>query len=119
MGIIDEIGKVESAEIEVAASLIALRAAGESAESTGAGRTSAGVGFRCGGIDVVGVEADLIVDLALLGIAEDFVGLGDGLEFLFRRFVAGIDVGVVFAASLRKALRMSSAEADFFTPRIS
>ena len=36
-----------------------------------------------------------VVLLALVGIAQHVVGLGDLLEFLLGRFVAGVAVGVV------------------------
>src|SRR4051812_43816758 len=70
-GVVHEIREVESAEIELNAATVsglwsaALKAARESA----AGLSGTGVGFRCSRIDVVGVEAHLIVDLALFGIA--------------------------------------------------
>ena len=62
----------------------------------------AGIRFRCRGIDVVGVKADLVVDFALLGIAENFVRLGERLELFFGRFVPRIDVGMVLARELAK-----------------
>ena len=49
------------------------------------------------GIDIVRVKAELIVDLALLGIAQNVVGFGEGFELLFRDFVARIDVRMIFA----------------------
>src|SRR5437879_492166 len=54
-------------------------------------------------IDVVRVEADLVVDLALFGIAEDFIRLREGLELFFRRLVAGVDVGMVFAGEFSES----------------
>src|SRR5215469_2127029 len=107
LGVIDEVGEIEPAEIEVNAALPArLRAsresAGKTSEAACTGCTSACVGFRSGRIDVVRIEADLVVNFALLGIAEDFVGLGDGLELLLRRFVAGVYVGMIFAGELAK-----------------
>ena len=73
-------------------------------ESACAKAAAARIGLGCGGIDVVGVEAELIVDLALLGIAEDVVGFGDRLEFLFGRLVAGIHVGMIFARKFAEGL---------------
>ena len=90
-GVVDEIRKIEAAEIEVNP-LAAIRlAAGEApGKSSSACRTAAGacVSFCRGGIDVVGVEANLVVNLALLGIAEDVVGFGERFELLFRSLVA-------------------------------
>jgi hypothetical protein len=76
-------------------------ASGEaSAKVAGAGprlSAAARVGLRRRWIDVVGVEAELVVNLPLLGIAEDVVGLGKSLELLFGTFIAGIDVRMVLA----------------------
>src|SRR5262249_23823695 len=67
-------------------------------KSTGSGgATGPSIGLCRRGIDVVGVETNLIVDLALLGIAENVIGLGDLLESLFCFLVAGIDVGMILA----------------------
>ena len=44
----------------------------------------------------------LIVNLAFLGIAQNVVGFGEGLELFFRGLVAGIDVGVILAGQLAK-----------------
>jgi len=52
-----------------------------------------GVGFRLRGIDLVAVVANLVVDLALLLVAEYVVGFGDFLELLLGAFVSGIYVG--------------------------
>src|SRR5262249_13230222 len=48
----------------------------------------------------IGVEAELIVHLALFGVAENVEGFLDVFEFFFGGFVAGVDVGVVFAGEL-------------------
>jgi hypothetical protein len=97
VGAIDEVGEIEAAKIEVDAALAAiLRAAGEAPRKSSAPSrpaTRAGVGFRGRRIDVVGVEADLIVDLALLGIAENVVGFGKRLELLLGRLVPGLTSG--------------------------
>src|SRR6266704_1356750 len=58
---------------------------------------SAGIASRR---QVLAVEAVLVVHLPLLGVGEHVVGLLDLLEFFFRGFVAGIQVGVVFARHL-------------------
>ena len=99
-GVARQVGEVESAKIEVDAALISLgspsrKAAGESFATARAPGTR--VGFGGGGIDVVGIEANLIVDFAFLGIAQNVVGLRDGLELFFRRLIPGIHVRMVFA----------------------
>src|ERR1700733_1603523 len=48
-------------------------------------------------VDLIGVKAELIVDFALLLVAQDVVGLGDLLELLFRLLVAGVHIGMVFS----------------------
>ena len=48
--------------------------------------------------------AHLVVLLALLGVADDVVGLGDRLELLVLRVVAGVGVGVVGARELAVGL---------------
>src|SRR4029077_12916408 len=95
----EHVRKVEAAEIKVgtlaaSASRLASRETSESASSSWAA-TRIGVGG--GWIDVVRIEAKLVVDLALFGITQDVIGLGHGLELFFRRFVTRIDVGMVFA----------------------
>src|SRR5262245_13538010 len=42
-------------------------------------------------------RAELVIAFALFGVGENLVGLADFLELLFRRFVVGVYVGVVFA----------------------
>src|SRR5579872_407215 len=56
------------------------------------------------GIDLVGVETELVVNLALLFVAQDVVGFGDFFELLFGLLVPGIDVGVISARSFAKGL---------------
>src|ERR1019366_5368300 len=65
---------------------------------------AARVGLRRSRIDVVGVESDLVVNLPLLGIAEDVVGLGKSLELFFSAFVAGIDVRMILARKFAERL---------------
>ena len=55
------------------------------------------ISFGCRGVDVVGIKTELVVNLALFGVAQDLVGFRQGLELLLGSFVAGIDVGMVFA----------------------
>src|SRR5664280_2676980 len=95
--------EVESAEVERNFLSVGARStAAASAESARA--TAARVGFRRGRVDVVGVEPNLVVDLAFLGIAEDVVGLGERLELFLRRLVARIHVGMILARQLAKRL---------------
>ena len=100
---VHQIGKIEAAKIERNTLAAILRRA---RKSSGSSRSAARAGIRlrgCG-IDVVGVEPDLIVDLALFGIAEDVVGFGEGLELLLRRLVPRIYVGMVLARQLAERL---------------
>ena len=106
-GIFEHIGKVEAAEIEVRGLPAATPGCRlETPNPPGPARAAAGpsVGISRRGIDVVGVKPDLIVNLALLGIAQDIVGFGQRLELLFRNLVAGIDVGMILARELAKGL---------------
>jgi hypothetical protein len=54
------------------------------------------------------VAAQLVVELALLGIGEDLVGLVDLLEAALSRGIALIRIGWCCRASLRKAFLMSA-----------
>ena len=65
---------------------------------------AARVRLRRGRIDIVGIEPELVVNLSLLGIAENVVGLGKSLELLFRGLVARIDVRMILARKLAKRL---------------
>ena len=103
----DEIGKIESAEVETFRSTASLSgAAGERpcTKSTRSESASARVGFRCCRINVVGIKAKLVVDFALFGIAQDVIGFGDLFEFLFRLLVPGIHVRMVFSGELTKSV---------------
>ena len=112
----EQVGKIEAAEIE-RNSLAAALSAGTASESASA-ESSAGarVGLGRRRIDVVRVVAELVVDLALLGIAEDVVGFREQLEFFFRRLVAGIDVGMVLARQLAKRLTNLLGGGGFLHP---
>src|SRR5581483_7799157 len=107
---LEQVGEVETAEVEAAAlSAASARASGVAAAKparTGAAGLSATARVRFGRcrINVVAVEAELIVNPALLGIAEDVVRFRDLLELFFRGLVAGIDVGVILARQLAKRL---------------
>src|SRR5208337_2685365 len=72
-----EVVVVESVEVEGNFLGVGMRATciREGSAAAPARASAAGVGFRRRRINVVGVETELIVDLALLGIAEDVVGL--------------------------------------------
>ena len=52
----------------------------------------------------VRVEAVLVVHLALARLVEHIVSFLHALEALFRRFVAGVEVGVVFAGQFSVGL---------------
>ena len=98
-----EVVEVEAAEIE----RHFLGVSARSARAWAAGPPNppaATVGLGCGRIDVVGVEAELIVNLALLGIAEDVVGFGKRLELFLGRLIAGIHIGVILARQLAEGL---------------
>src|SRR5882724_420035 len=102
-GTFEHVGKVEAAKVEVDT----LCPAGPGSWEALAGcatraASSPGIGLGCGGVDVVGVKTDLIVNLAFLGIAQNVVGFGQDLELFFRGLVAGIDVGVILAGQLAK-----------------
>src|SRR5581483_8625158 len=102
----EEIREIEAAEIEgdaLAAGCSGL-SAGNTAKTSRSGWSATSVGLGGCGIDVVGIKAELVVDLALLGIAEDVVRFGDSLEFFFGSFVAGIDVRVIFAREFAEGL---------------
>ena len=91
----------------------------EATETTGSGGSASRIGFGGRRIDVVGIKSQLIVDLALLGIAENVVGFRDRLELFFGRLISRIYIRVIFAGQLAKALRISSADALFLIPSVS
>src|SRR5579872_6659800 len=102
-----QIRKIESAEIErntLPTGLSLSRASREATKAACARSSAARVSLGCRRINIVGIEADLVVNLALLGIAENVVGLGERLEFLLRGLVPGIDVRMVLARQLAKRL---------------
>src|SRR5439155_14128473 len=67
-------------------------------------RATASIGLGGCGIDVVRIKAKLVVNFALLGIAQNVVGFRERLEFFFGCFVSGIDVRVILARKLAKRL---------------
>ena len=48
----------------------------------------------------IGIEADLIVHRPLLRIAQNVIGFLHVLEAIFGGFVAGVEIGVIFAGEL-------------------
>ncbi len=103
-----EIRKIKSAEIKWRTLTAAATWRRSSAETACAKSSATRVGFRRRGIDVVGIEPELVVDLALLGIAEYIVGFREFFELLLSFFVVGIYVRMVFASKLAKSFT------DFF-----
>jgi len=100
-----QIGKIESAEIEVHALAAGSRLTlGEASESARTGRATTRIGLGRRRINVVGVETELVVNLALLGIAENVVGFGEGFELFFRGFIAGINIWMVLARKFAECL---------------
>src|SRR5205085_1918331 len=82
-GAFEHVGKIEAAKIHMLPALAGcarIEAAAKSARSA----TLGGISFGGCRIDVVGVEAQLVVDLALLGIAQNVVGFGELLELFLR-----------------------------------
>src|SRR5262249_6290520 len=104
-----EIGKVEASKTEGAPlprSLVSRSPPRKAPKSACAETrpTTASVCFRGRGIYVVRVKTDLIVDLALLGVAENVVGFGDLFELLFGLLITRIDVGMIFARKFAECL---------------
>ncbi len=104
----EHIGEVESSKIKVNATCASrscsLRAR-KSVEAAGSRLSApARISLSRRRIDVVGIKPELIVNLALLGIAQDVVSFGDSLKLLLRTLVAGIDVRMVFARQFAKRL---------------
>ena len=58
------------------------------------------------GRNMVRIESVLIVDLAFFGVAQDIVSFLDLFETLLGRFVAGIQIGMIFARQL--AIRLAN-----------
>ena len=107
LGAFEHVGEVEAAEIEVCTALPP--PPDWSARETLTPvlrRAASGAGISVGGcgIDVVGVKTDLVVDLPLLGIAQNIVGFRERLELFFRSLVAGIDVRMVFTRQFTERL---------------
>ena len=64
-----------------------------------------------------GRRAQLVVLLALLGVADDVVGLGDRLEAVLGGLVARVGVGVVRTGELAVGLLDVGRRASLATPR--
>jgi len=72
--------------------------------SAGSGAATTRISLGCCRVDVVGIETNLIVNLALLRVAENVVGLRENLELLLGRLVSGIYVGMVLAREFAERL---------------
>src|SRR5262249_51827650 len=105
-GAFEHIGEVKAAEVEVGAATARSLAAREPAEGSGSGtlRACPRVSFGGRGIDVVGIEAELVVNLALLRIAQYVVGFRDCLELFFCSLIPRVDVRVVLARQFAERL---------------
>src|SRR5262249_42218360 len=84
------VGKIKAAEVKRLALCLACTAprTRPRAEPSGSEAPASSIGLCRRRIDIVGVETELIVDLALLGIAQDVVGFGDIFETLFSFLIA-------------------------------
>src|SRR5437870_11437753 len=101
----EQIGEIEPSEVEVRALTAGSGlAVGKPSESAGTGWTSTRISLSRRRINIVGVEPELVVNLALLRIAEYVVSFGEGLKFFFGSFVSGIDVRMIFARKLAECL---------------
>jgi len=96
-----------------------VRAPDTSPKPSSSRRPAPGISLSRRRIDIVRIKSYLVVDLAFLGIAENVIRLGESLELFLRGLVSRINVRMVFPRQLAKRLANLSAEADFFTPRIS
>src|SRR5579871_151291 len=65
-------------------------------------------------IDLVRVEAKLVINLALLLVAQHVVGFGDLLELLLSLFVVGIDVRMIFARGFAEGFANLFGRRGFF-----
>src|SRR5260370_437421 len=101
----EHVVEIEAAEIEgnslACSSRLRTR---KSAEAAGSRRAAARVGLGSCWINVVRIEAELVVNLTLLGIAQNVVGFGEGLKFLLGSFVSWIYVRMIFARKFAERL---------------
>src|SRR5207253_10855604 len=109
-----KIRKIEAAEIKRHAlgATPGAESAGRAAKAARAKASAARIGFGRGRIDVVGIKTELVVNLALLGIAKNIVGFGDFFEALLCLLVTGIYIRMMLARQLAEGF------ADFFTGSI-
>src|SRR3954470_6793159 len=89
-----EVGKVKATKIEW--NSLPSRASATRVRASSSPAAGASIGFGGCRIDVVGVEANLIVNFPLLRIAEDVVGLRELLEPFLSLLISRIDVRMVF-----------------------
>ena len=101
-----EIRKIEAAKIEGDPRCATARTR---CPPGAAARPSTGISLGRCRIDVVGVKTKLVIDLALLGIAQNIIGLGDFLEPLLGFLVPRINVRMVLARQLAESF------ANFFS----
>src|SRR5207248_8862124 len=93
--------------------------AGRAAKAARAKASATRVGFGRGRINVVGIKTELVVNLALLGIAKNVVGLGDFFEPLLRLLVTGIYIRMVLARQLAESLANLFTGSIFFDSQYS
>ena len=97
--------KVKAFEIERRSTLPRPGARASAAKTRATRRPAATrIGLGRGRVDVVRVEPNLVIDLALLVLAQDVVRFGDFLELLLRLLVPGIYVRVIFTRKFAKRL---------------
>jgi hypothetical protein len=96
----EEITETSAAEFEFDAAVVAGRVATESA----ARLLRAPTRWRLKSPRPVPISAQLVVFLPLLRIAQDFVGFVELFEFLFRRCLVLVDVGMVLARQFSEGL---------------
>ena len=103
-----QIGKIKSAEIDVARSswlaTASRKASTKSARPRPRLSAAARVSVRRRRIDVVRVKPQLVVNLPLLRIAENVIRFGKRLELFFRGFVARIDVRMILTRQFAERL---------------
>ena len=95
-------GKIEPAEVKGDALRAPTSRERTGAETACAKASAARISFGGGRVNVVRIKAELVIDLALLRIAENVIGLGNLFEFVLG-FVAGIHVRMVFSGELTKS----------------
>jgi hypothetical protein len=101
-----QIRKIKAPEVDIAGSARGAPSARKSSRKVASARlpATASVGLRRSRINIVGIEPQLIVNLPLLGVAEDVIGFRKSLELFFSSLVPGINVRMVLACKLAKRL---------------